>query len=344
MGINEEKEVIMLYLGIDYHKRWSYFTCEDEGGRVKWSKKVRNDREEIEGLLNLEERYKVVLECGRNWGVMYDTLEDIGCIEKLVLANPFKTKAIAYAKIKTDKIDSKVLCDLLRANLIPLVWVPPKDIRWKKYIARNRAFLVSLKTMIKNRIHVIIDRNHLNSPSVSDIFGRYGRQWLYSISLPEEERRLLDNHLKMLEFLEEEIKGVERWLKDLFRGDRYVELLNTIPGIGKIFGVMIALEIGDINRFPDAKHLHSYAGLVPSTYASGNKVYHGRLIKYANKWLRWAFVEATLTAIRVSPFFRSYYERRLENKSTQASIISTARMLASVTYHVLKENREYREW
>jgi transposase len=123
---------------------------------------------------------RAVLEAGRNWDVIYDLLESIGL--QPVLANPLKTRAIAESKIKTDTIDATTLADLLRADLIPEVHVPSVDVRAQKNLLRQRMWLVGLRTMAKNHIHHILDRNHAVMPTCSDIFGKAGRQALGAAS------------------------------------------------------------------------------------------------------------------------------------------------------------------
>jgi len=336
----------MFYIGIDHHKNHSYFCCLDEKGRLIKERKIMNAKNEIERFLNdvsPEETFSAVLESGRNWGVMYDTLEETPRIEKVALANPIKTRAIADARIKTDSIDARTLAELLRGNLIPELWIPPHDIRELKQVARYRIYLVREMVKIKNRIHNIVDRNHLEKPKVTDLFGKYGRQWLEKVALPERERILLNKHLNLLNDIKQQIKEMEKWIEQMFQNDDDIKRLKSIPGIGKVFAVIIKLEIGDIRRFSCYKKLHSYSGLIPRTYASGKRIYQGRLIKQANLNLRWAFIEAAVSAVSKSIYFRNHYERIKKNKGTQAGIISTARKLSAIAYKVLKNRYEYQE-
>ncbi|PSS56815.1 IS110 family transposase, partial [Ensifer sp. NM-2] len=81
-------------------------------------------------------------------------------------------------------------------------------------------------------------------------------------------------------------------IRAMTKANANVKLLKTIPGIGEFFARLIDAEIDDVSRFRNPKKLAAYAGLVPSTYSSGGKTFHGKIIKQGNKWLRWAFVEA----------------------------------------------------
>ena len=123
----------MLYAGVDTHKHYSKVVVTDSTGNRVAQASLQNDAASFKDFsLSLNEPTRAVLEAGRTWGVIYDLLEDIGI--DLVLSNPLKTKAIAEAKIKTDTIDARTLADLLRADMIPLVHVPSKEVRAQKRI------------------------------------------------------------------------------------------------------------------------------------------------------------------------------------------------------------------
>jgi len=115
----------------------------------------------------------------------------------------------------------------------------------------------------------------------------------------------------------------------------------SIPGIGIFFVVLLCHEIDDISRFRDDRKLHAYAGLVPSTYASGNKVMHGHITKQGNKWIRWAMVEAVWPAIRKDGELRSYYERLKIKKNANCAKVATAKRLLTIVYRILKDKKYY---
>jgi len=154
---------------------------------------------------------------------------------------------------------------------------------------------VELQTRIKNRIHNIIDRNHVKPPPVADLFGRAGRRFLDQLRLPVPDDRLLKAHLELLDLVQSQIGRSEEWIEALSQRPE-VAIMRTLPGVVKILSALLALEIDDVHRFSHAGKLCAYAGLVPTTYASGGKVRHGRLLPICNRWLRWAFVEAAWAA------------------------------------------------
>jgi len=133
---------------------------------------------------------------------MYDLLEEQ--VDRVKLAHPYKVKAVLLeAKIKTNRIDSKILAHLLRADLIPEAYVPSKETRRAKDVLRQRMFFIRLRTMVKNRIFMILELypEIKDKPQVVDLFGRQGRLWLGSLELPSPDGRLLKESLELLENL-----------------------------------------------------------------------------------------------------------------------------------------------
>jgi transposase len=334
----------MNYVGIDYHKKYSHVTAIDEEGRVTRSKRLENRPESFQEFFRrLEGPSETVLEASRTWGVMYDLLEALEGVESVELAHPQKVRAIAEAKIKTDKIDSHILAQLLRADLIPGAYIPGKQTRSYKEMIRQRVFLVRMRTRLKNRIHVLLDRLHIPLPSVTDLFGKRGTDYLSKLTLAGVDGEILRENLQLLEALNTLIKEAEREIASLLGEDPRVKLLRTVPGLGPILAAVVALEIDRIERFASPSKLASYAGLVPSTYASGGRIYHGKLLPMSNKWLRWALVEAAWGSIRPSPYCRVYFENHKRHKGPHTAAIALARRLSEIIWHVLKENRVYEE-
>lgn len=332
----------MHYIGVDYHKKYSYMVVKDEQGKIERRGTVINTKEEFQQFLKPYQQGKAVLEATRNWGLIYDWLEEI--LDDVALAHPLKVRAIAEARIKTDKISADILADLLRSNLLPEAYVPSKEAREAKNILRQRMFFVRVRTMVKNRIYAILDRHPeelSQAPDVSDLFGASGMRWLKQVVLPGEDNRLLASEIELLEVLKRKIFESNMVVKELAKVDKRVKLLRSIPGLGPFFSVLVAKEIDDISRFSDEKKLCAYVGLVPSTYASGGRVFHGRIIKMGNKWLRWALIEAVSPAIRSDPELFAYYERLRIRKGANAAKVATARRLLTIIYRVLSQGRLY---
>ncbi len=337
----------MLYVGVDAHKAHSQMTVMDEKGAVLERRRVASSREGMLEALGSHRGdaggpMKAVLEAGYGWGPIYDWIGEVA--DEVLLAHPLKVRAIADAKIKTDKLDSEMLAHLLRADLIPEAYAPSKEVRATKRVLRQRMFLVRLRTMVKNRVRALLSQHGISPPPVSDLFGKKGIAWLKEEpELPDPDGWLLGEDVALAEVLKEKIRATEGLIKDLAEGDEAVGWLRTLPGVGEFFSVLIRHEVGEMDRFPSAKKFASYTGLVPSTYASGKRVTHGRLTKEGNKWLRWAFVEAVSPAVRSSPYLRVSYERIKNRRGTKDARTATARKLAELSWAVCTERREYEE-
>lgn len=335
-----------MYVGVDYHRKYSYLTAMNEMGKVVKEGVVDNNREAVAAFLgsaNCNGNASAVLEATRNWTVMHDWLEEL--VDEVHLAHPLKVKAIAEAKIKTDKIDAKVLAHLLRTDLLPEAYVASPEAREVRSVLRQRMFLVRLRTMVKNRIFGMMDRypELAKVRPTQEVFSQEGMAWLKQIPLKDTDRQLMSEDLVLLEELGRHLQRSEALVARLAKGDERVRLLKTIPGFGEFFSVLTAYEVDDISRFANEKKFCSYMGLVPSTYSSGGRTFHGRLTKQGNKYLRWAMVEAVWPAIRSDNELRAYYDGIAERKGPNPAKVATARRLATIVYRILSQKRPYEE-
>lgn len=178
------------------------------------------------------------------------------------------------------------------ADLVPQAYIPPREIRDLREILRHRAFMVATRTRIKNRIHSYLWKLGIETEH-ADLFGKAGLAWLEMLELREPFRTLVNQDLKILKIVQQQIKKATQIVESVAKKDPRVELILPIRGIGKYLSMLILAEIGEIERFPDPKNLVSFAGLCPSTFQSGKVFYHGRITKQGSKWLRWALVEAS---------------------------------------------------
>jgi len=290
----------MKYIALDCHKQYDHATMIDsETGEIK-NKKLAHIKEEFREFIGDRAGTRMVIESCRDWSRTYELSEDL--VEEVILAHPLKVKAIASAKIKTDKIDSQILARLLTADLIPQAHLRKKDNRVKQRVIRHRAFMVVMRTRVKSRIHDLVD-SQLLPPDVLqakpiNLFSKKGMKWLTSLEwAKEEDKKLVKSHLRVMEAITQEISITNDMVNGIYEKDRDAQLLATIPGIGVTLAMLISTEIDGIERFYSPSKLCSYVGLVPSTHSSGGKTYHGKITSEGNRWLRWALVEAAVPAI-----------------------------------------------
>ena len=230
--------------------------------------------------------------------------------------------------------------------MIPTCYVASKQVRDIRNVLRERLYFVRLRTMTKNRITTIFDRypeERKNLRIQTDLFGKKGREQLNSLNMREADRALIDRELNFIDLINSFIQEVEEVIEDNLKETKNVKILRSIPGIGKFFSALIDAEIGDIYRFKDEKKLASYCGLVPSTYSSGGITHHGALIKTSNKYLRWAFIEAVIPAVRSDEYLRFEYELLRKRMNWNKAKTAMARKLMVIAYRCLKDGRSYKK-
>jgi len=333
----------MIYVGIDVHKKHCQSALMDESGKVLEQIPFRNTGDGLTYLIDRIKPYgeaKAVLEStGNFWLKSYEALEKADI--RVSLSNPLKTRAIAQARIKTDKIDAKLLAHLLRANLVAESYVPDKETRAKRALLRHRSSLVKTRTELKNRIHNLPDKYDLQ-PEFTDLFGKQGMNWLKTLQLPSIEKTILNSNLKLLEALNDQIEKINLGIASNAVNKEDVKLLMTLPGIDYYAAMVIANEIGDVTRFSEANKLVSWTGLAPSTRQSGNRVKHGTITKQGNKTLRWILIQATHNACRNDERLRNFYQRIAGRRGGNKATVAVAREMLVIIYHMLTRKEPYR--
>jgi transposase len=241
--------------------------------------------------------------------------------------------------VKTDRIDALTLVELLRGGYIAQCYVPPKRIMELRELVGYRANLVRMRSSVKNRIHAYLLMNNVGIAADAKPFTREFVNELMKIDEPR-----VRGYLRLIDSLNEEIREASRIICERASNDGDAKLLMTIPGISFFSALLIVSEIGDVNRFPDAYHLISYAGLAPSTHSSGDTTYHGRITKAGSPELRWVLNQCARVYIREEPEsdIATFYNRLRRKKGDTKAIVAASAKLLKIAYWVLKEKREYR--
>jgi transposase len=237
----------------------------------------------------------------------------------------------------------------LRNGTLPRVWIAPAELRDQRELLRWRMYLASLRTGLKNRIHGTLLRYNLRSVT-SDLFGAAGRQQLAELleQLPPHTRGSVEKQLVTLDFIVLQIQGCEQALEAMLEDNVERDLLKTLPGVGRILSAVIALEIGDVKRFPDAAQLVSYAGLVPTLHESAKKRRMGQCPSDANQYLRWALVEAANIVVLNQKAWSGrhvvqlYQRVRANTKRHGKAVVAVARHLGEAAYWILSKQEVYR--
>ena len=335
----------MIYTGVDYHKRYSVAcTLDAQGRKLKEARIEANAPEAFKDYFaSLGEASEVIIEACWNWATLHDMLEETAGVGKVVVSHPAKNRIIAEAQIKNDSIDAKALATLLRGDFMSRIHVPSRDVRNRKLMVRQRLWLAAMRTRLRNRIHTVVDRHpQMPRPVVQDIFCKKGIAWLKRVGLPGGDRALLDQDLELHESIQTHIRALEERIDSDNANNPMAQRLLTIPGIGRVLAPVLALEIDKIERFRTADKLCAYAGLVPTTHASGGKIAHGRMLPFCNRWLKWAFVEAAWVAVGCSDYFGTFYKQhRRRGKGANEAIVITARRMAKIAWQLLTQQRDF---
>lgn len=256
----------MRTIGLDVHKRFAEAAIL-EPGRPLQRRRIPTTPAELRGFIDeLGPDDQVILEATFNTWQLTDLLR--ARAGRVVVSNPMKTKAIASAKVKTDKVDAEILARLLASEFVAEVWVPDTQLRALRRRLSHRFSLVRQRTQLRNRIHAVVSRNLLNCP-YTDLFGKAGQRWLAQQDLPADERAVVDGTQRLLASLETEIEALDRPLAEHALGDSRVQHLVTIPGVGLVTALALVAVIGDIHRFSRPNQLAGYLGLDPCVRQSG---------------------------------------------------------------------------
>jgi transposase len=226
----------------------------------------------------LREQDEVAIEATCNTHAIARLLERH--VARVVVSNPAKTRAIAEAKVKTDKVDAQVLAQLLAAGFLPSVWLADDETQALRRQVARRAHIVRQRTRLKNRVQAILHRNLVPRCPAADLFGLKGLRWLAEQELPLDERQAVEALLRQLDFHGEELRLVDADLARVALNREEVKRLMTIPGVDATVALSLVAAVGDFDRFSSPAKLVRYLGLNPRVRQSGSHVaYHGRITK-----------------------------------------------------------------
>ena len=329
------------FVGIDAHKKILQYCMLDADGARLEEGSVAVTKPELERFARqkLTAEDEVVLEATSNTWAIVDLLAPH--VQRVVVSNPMKTRAIASAKIKTDRIDARILAELLRCRFLPEVWQPDPDTRRKRALTHRRAALVSDQTRIKNRLHAVLAQRLIPIP-MGRLFSAKGWAWLREIELDADGRSMLDSDLRLLEAVIDEIEKIDRQIAELAYPDENVRLLMTLPGVSVTVAQGLIAAWGPIDRFSDAGRAASYLGLVPSIRQSADRSYHGRITKQGNSHARWLLIQAAQHLDKDLGPLGAFFRRLKAKKNRNIAVVAAARKMATIAWHMLKNNEPYR--
>lgn len=324
------------YVGLDIHRKIVVATAVDERGHSISQRKFGADPAELTGFIQeLPGTKHVALEACSMWEHYFDTAASTGAV--VTLSNPFKTRLIAEASLKSDKVDSEALARLLRLDSLPTAYAPPPEIRALRLLVRDRVFYRRQWTAVANHTYSFLIRRGV--PYEDRLLQyRRKREVLRQLGLPE-----VDRGLDTLRHLEEQRKVLDHALHEAFLGSEDAQRLATIPGIGEVISVGLVAFLCPIERFSSVKKVASYVGLIPRSYQSADRQYHGKIKRDSNALLRWLLVEASWIHRHRAP--RGQVARAAQRISRRRGsgkgTVAAAHKLLRICYTILKERRDF---
>lgn len=326
-----------LYAGIDLHSNNSYMGIIDENGGRVFKRKLRNDPELIVTVLDpfKSDIEGIVVESTFNWYWLVDLLSEEGY--QVHLANPTKIQQYSGLKYSDDKHDAFWLAEMLRLGILPEGYIYPKEDRPIRDLLRKRGHLVRLRTSLIVSLQNIIARNGSGKLKASDI--KVLKTDRVNPLLQENEDLALAGKVskEAIDFMTRQIKAIEAALEEKTQLSSPYDLLLSIPGIGKILALTIMLETGPIERFPKVGNYTSYCRKVPSGRFSNDKKKGTGNRKNGNKYLSWAFAEASERARFYDSEARKYFNRKRQKTNAPVAHSALAHKLARAAYYIMRD-------
>jgi transposase len=255
----------------------------------------------------------------------------------VVLSHPYKTRLIADASLKSDKVDSEALATLLRLRALPMSFVPDERTRALRRVVRDRAFYRKQQKAVANHTYALLLAKGI--PYEEGVLGlKRRREELRKLHLPEVERGL-----DRLQDLDVATWELDTTIHAAFLESKEAELLESIPGIGELTAVTLVAFLCPIDRFASFDELSSYCGLCPTNHQSSATSYQGSLKSDCNHILRWVLVEAAWIHRRHArgSYVSRVGRRNARRKGAKRGAIDAAHALLHVVYAVLKRGTPY---
>jgi transposase len=325
-----------LYGGIDLHSNNSVIVLSDEEDKVVYRRRLAND---LELVLSEVEPFGdgiegLVVESTYNWYWLVDGLMEAGY--RVHLANTAAIVQYEGLKYADDDTDARWLAKLLRLGLLPEGYIYPKEERPVRDLLRRRSKLVQQHTGNLHSVQNLMARNRGCSMSANRVKRLTDEE--VDRLLPDAELALaVKSNLAVMRTLEDVIALLEKAAMARIKLRPAFKPLLTVSGIGRILGLTIMLETGEIGRFAKVGNYASYCRCVGSERISNGKRKGRGNTKNGNKYLAWAYIEAANFAVRYNPQIKRYYQKKRARTNPIVAIKTVAHKLARACFYILRD-------
>ena len=338
----------MNYCGLDIAMKTSYVYIMDGRGCKKISGEVDTTYMALSHRLTPYVRggLKIAIEAGNQTAWIYDCLVRLGA--DVVVVNPTKVKLIAESRRKTDKIDAKILADLLRLEGLPEpVHMPGRLIRELRGLLTARKQLVQARAKLCNVVRGMLRQEGIRLPArYLNTFKGWqtllGRGSFTCQHLPV----ILSSYYESYISLTRSIQGIEKELSHREQADERAAQLQTIPKVGRIASLTFLAAVDDVKRFGSSRKLVRYSGLCPTVRSSGERTDYGAISREGRSDLRAVWIQiAHLVACdkgRNTARLRCWYHQVAQKRGKKTALVALARKLLTIAYRLLYDESEYR--
>jgi transposase len=332
------------FCGSDLHDKSTYLYIKDKPGNILMYKNIKNN---FEIFLRAVEPYRDGLVVGVESTHNYYWLLD-GCRREGIdfyLGHAYYLRSIRGKKTKNDKIDAKVLADLLRTSLFPIGYPYPEKRRATRDLNRKRIRTVRIKGGYYNNTHLIFSQQGMADAAKGKLKSAANREELESMIEDEDVRFLIKRNSKTIEFFEKEVKLMDKAiLKKAIKEDpEDFRILTSFPGIGNILALTILYETDSMSRFETHQKFSSYSRVVKPQRESSGKRTDNMNSKIGNPYLKWAFSQATVMAIRNSPGIKKLYNNLLQKCGKKKAYATLRHKIAVAVFYMLVRRQEFNE-
>jgi transposase len=334
----------MLYVGLDIHSTRICVCVLNQTGQVVHRSQVRGIEEMVRVLQGLPDRFEVCYEASCGYGHYHDLLRPVA--DRVLVAHPGQLRLICRSKHKTDRNDAERLAKLLYLGETPTVQVPSPEVRAWRELINCRSQVIAKRTRAKNTLRALLRGAGVTPPKHPGLWTKAGLKWLCQLELPTSSQRLRrDLLLEEIETLARQVRRMQQELDGQARRTSAVGLLRTIPGVGARTAEAVAAFVDDPHRFPNAKAVGRYFGLVPCQDQSGDRNRLGHITREGAPVVRQLLAEAAWQAIRRSPSVRAFYERarRDDPQRQKIALVATAHYLVRVMWAMLRRGTAWEE-
>ena len=328
----------MNYVGVDLHKETSWFCVLDNNGRELNSRNITNNINELKQFLqSIPKPFSLALESTYNWYFFVDLAQQY--TDKIYLTDPYALKAFAKQHKKNDKIDAKLIAEILFKGFLPKVTIADQKTRQIRELLKSRLTLVYDRTRNINRLTTLLDKLGIAHKRI--YLTIQGIKSIESNNIPDLYQDIIQDYKERLTYLTKKLYALRKQIMSIVEQDQDMQNLETIPGIGYFSAALIKSEIMDVKRFASFNRLCAYSGLAPRTFSSANKLYHGALNKNRRKYLQWIILENVYKFIKALPDKEEKFERIKKIKNHNVAKVILARDFLKIIYQVLKQQRPF---